>query len=99
MASFITHGLFWRVGCILGASGVGLGAYGSHGLRPRVENDEYRIGLWNTAVQYQMINTLALLAAANAGRSLVGCGLLTTGILFFSGSLYIRALEPNKYPN
>ncbi|KAJ1978768.1 hypothetical protein H4R34_003079 [Dimargaris verticillata] len=97
MASLISHTLFWRLGCVLGASGVGLGAYGSHGFPRQVNGDEQRVGQWRTAVQYQMMHSLALLAAAYSKRSLVASAFLASGTVLFSGTLYLRALNPDQF--
>jgi hypothetical protein len=44
---------FWRVGAFLGATAVALGAFGSHGLKQRI-NDPQKIANWGTAAQYQV---------------------------------------------
>jgi uncharacterized membrane protein YgdD (TMEM256/DUF423 family) len=78
---------------ISGGLGVALGAFGAHGLRDRVE--ERLLETFQTAVQYQMIHTLALLIVAimmlQSGRNLtldIAAGGFVVGILLFSGSLY-----------
>jgi hypothetical protein len=44
---------FWRIGAFLGATAVGLGAFGSHGLKQRI-SDPQKIASWGTAAQYQV---------------------------------------------
>jgi uncharacterized membrane protein YgdD (TMEM256/DUF423 family) len=39
------------MGALSGATAVGLGAFGAHGLKARV-TDVKRLDAWNTAVQY-----------------------------------------------
>lgn len=80
-----------------GLSAVALGAFGAHGLQGKLS--ERMLEAYQTAVQYQFIHTLALLAVAllilkyESRRSLViaACGFLA-GIIMFSGSLYLMAL-------
>jgi uncharacterized membrane protein YgdD (TMEM256/DUF423 family) len=83
---------------ILLATAVGLGAFGAHGLRGRL--DAYAVGVYEKAVFYHFIHALGLLivsvlprtgvlSAAAAGRV---CGLLLAGIVLFSGSLYLLAV-------
>lgn len=78
---------------ILGFSGVALGAFGAHGLKAMLEAAN-QLENWKTAVFYQLVHAVALLALA--GRSIPGaskagwCWL--TGVLCFSGSLYWIAL-------
>lgn len=79
-----------RWGAALGFVGVGLGAFGAHGLKGRVGPD--LLATFEIGVRYQMYHALALVllsrtasgtAAARAGRCFVG------GTLVFSGSLYL----------
>lgn len=81
--------------------GVALGAFGAHALRATLEAHS-RLDEWQTAVQYQLIHGVALLALAiwrhvapaerqpGSGR-LLGA-LWSAGILCFSGSLYALCL-------
>ncbi|SFE62830.1 DUF423 domain-containing protein [Alteribacillus iranensis] len=90
----------WKLFVILGAVNaamvVGFGAFGAHGLEGKLS--ERLMGVYETAVQYQTMHALGLLAvgliAAYAGSSstLSWAGwLLFIGILIFSGSLYTMA--------
>lgn len=83
----------------LGLTGVALGAFGAHGLKTTLETTG---GLenWKTAVFYQLIHAVALLALAPrtqaAGRAIGLCWLI--GVVLFSGSLYALALGcPAKF--
>jgi len=82
---------------LAGFLGVGLGAFGAHGLRSRLSPD--MLAVFETAVRYQMYHALALLLTAAAigrigdARLLVIAGwFFVAGIVLFSGSLYALAL-------
>lgn len=84
------------VGALLGLVGVGLGAFGAHGLRGRLSPE--MLAAFETGVRYQMYHALALLAlvalmSRHEGRAILVAGWSwTAGILVFSGSLYALAL-------
>ena len=91
-----------RIGAILGALGVGLGAFAAHGLKQRL--DAYSLDIFETAVRYQMYHVPALLAVGllevvgRGGPSVTIAGWsFTVGILIFSGSLYILSLTGIKW--
>lgn len=75
-----------------------LGAFGAHGLRDRL--DAYAMGVYEKAVFYHFVHALGLLIVSLLPR--VGvltedaagkvCVLLLTGIVVFSGSLYVLAI-------
>jgi uncharacterized membrane protein YgdD (TMEM256/DUF423 family) len=74
-----------------GALAVVLGAYGAHGLA-RVA-DASQVSSWNTATEYHLLHSVALLAlalfAAHSGRSVRWpAALFSAGTLLFSGSIY-----------
>jgi uncharacterized membrane protein YgdD (TMEM256/DUF423 family) len=81
-------------GALAGALGVGLGAFGAHGLAERL--GPHGQALWDTAVQYQLVHALALLLTAaspiGARAARIAGGSFAAGILLFSGSLYLLAL-------
>lgn len=79
------------VACLLGALGVGLGAFGAHALRDAIAPD--RLATWQTASTYHLLHAVALLAAACSGKEgLRRAGwLMTFGVVLFSGSLYLLA--------
>jgi uncharacterized membrane protein YgdD (TMEM256/DUF423 family) len=72
---------------------VALGAFGAHALRDHLS--ERMREVFNTAVHYQFIHSLALLAVSllvNRGRWFQYAGwLYLGGIILFSGSLYLLA--------
>jgi len=81
--------------------GVGLGAFGAHGLRTRLSAD--RLAVFEIGVRYQLYHALALLGAGAAGARLAPGALAAAGVLFvigtlvFSGSLYLLALSGRKW--
>jgi uncharacterized membrane protein YgdD (TMEM256/DUF423 family) len=88
---------FLLLGAILGFLGVGLGAFGAHGLRGRLSPD--MLAVFETGVRYHMYHALALiltsLVMARAGGWLVNAAgwCFVGGILLFSGSLYALAIS------
>lgn len=81
-----------RAGAALMFLGVGLGAFGAHGLKDiLLENG--RLETWDTAVLYHLIHGMAVwvLGHVAPGRRAAGfC--LVTGVLVFSGSLYLLSI-------
>ena len=92
--------IFLILGAINGFLAVALGAFGAHGLEARL--NEKQLETWNTAVQYQMFHTFALVAvgmlmAKTQSGSLIWAGwMFFAGILIFSGSLYIYSTTAIK---
>lgn len=88
---------FMFVGALMGFVGVGLGAFGAHGLKGRLPAE--MLAVFETGVRYQMYHALALLVLGAMmtrleGRAVVVAGWsFTAGILIFSGSLYALALS------
>jgi uncharacterized membrane protein YgdD (TMEM256/DUF423 family) len=88
---------------ILGATGVGLGAFGAHKLEPFLL-ERGMVHAWDTAVRYQLVHAVALAALAawqrhDAAGNAAPSGIAgwaarcwTVGIVLFSGSLYGLAL-------
>lgn len=78
---------------LLGFTGVGLGAFGAHGLKATLEPAGL-LEIWKTAVFYQLIHAVALFALAGwpnpAAHKIGWCWIV--GVLLFSGSLYGLAL-------
>jgi uncharacterized membrane protein YgdD (TMEM256/DUF423 family) len=87
--------MWTAVSALAGASAVGLGAFGAHALRSRLEPSA--LAAWHTAVTYHLVHAVGLLALAlyarAAGRPIaLPAGLFSAGIALFSGSLYLLAL-------
>jgi len=82
---------------LTGITGVALGAFGAHGLKDVLE-PAGRLETWKTAVFYQLIHAVALLALSGwsdpAVRKIGWCWI--TGVMLFSGSLYGLALGGPK---
>ena len=84
--------LLFRIAAVLCFLAVALGAFGAHGLRSTLEG-RGMVDVWDKAVFYHLIHAIALLLLALYGTINRGaCLLLLTGILLFSGSLYLLAL-------
>lgn len=89
--------IFLTLASVSGMLAVMFGAFGAHALKNRL--DDYALGVFDTAVQYQFYHSLALLAVGLLALQhpptvlLKSSGwLFVTGILIFSGSLYILSL-------
>jgi len=75
-----------------------IGAFGAHGLRDRL--DTYSASVYEKAVIYHFFHALGILIVSmmpKAGylsqtQTSWVCGLLTAGIVLFSGSLYVLAV-------
>lgn len=87
---------FLSISFILGAIAVAFGAFGAHALKEMV--DEKAIQTWQTAVQYHFYHLFAIALTGlllkqgmNVWYKRAGY-LFITGILVFSGSLYIMTL-------
>lgn len=85
--------MFVRLAALFGLTGVILGALGAHGSVHDLVVENGRLANWQTAVFYQLVHAVAMLAlAANAPRQRWPIYLWTGGILLFSGSLYVLSL-------
>ncbi len=96
--------LFVLIGATLAGIGVILGAFGAHALKDKFAEPRYA-AVWETAVQYQMYHALGLLIIGIlSSDALLGTSsllnwagyLMLTGIVFFSGSLYMLAVTGVK---
>ena len=85
-------------GAVAMAFGVVLGAFGAHGFQARL--DAYSMSIYEKAVFYHFVHALGLLIVASLRAAGLlpksaaqwACWLLTIGIVFFSGSLYLLAV-------
>jgi len=89
---------FVVLAAVAGFLGVAGGAFGAHALKAHLSPE--RMEIWHTAVLYQLIHAVALLAVGLASGVLPGRALLAgagiafiAGIVLFSGSLYALALS------
>lgn len=93
--------LFFLLSGAYGFLGVALGAFGAHGLKPRLSglpDGAQRMEWWLTGSHYHLIHALALalaahLAARTGSAAATAAGFcFAGGVLFFSGSLYVMTL-------
>jgi len=93
--------LFFAIGCLSGFLGVGLGAFGAHALKTRL--DAEMLAVFEVGVRYQMYHAFALLAVGWAqtrwpGTMVTASGwLFVGGTLIFSGSLYALSLSAVRW--
>jgi uncharacterized membrane protein YgdD (TMEM256/DUF423 family) len=87
---------YTAIAAFFGATGVMLGAFGAHGLQ-QLTSDEKILHAFQTGVAYQLYHAIALLAVALLSERLSskylrwGANCFITGIILFSGSLYVIA--------
>ena len=93
--------VFALAGAVLGLVAVALGAFGAHALRSRVTPE--LLATFETGVRYHVYHALALFACAWAmdrwpsPQVVWAGGLFVTGIVLFSGSLYLLALTGARW--
>jgi uncharacterized membrane protein YgdD (TMEM256/DUF423 family) len=81
-----------RIAAALCFLAVALGAFGAHALKSTIEGHGMA-DVWNKAVLYHFIHAIALFVLALVGTTNRAVWwLLFTGVILFSGSLYIMAL-------
>lgn len=93
---------FMVLGALLLAVATGLGAWAAHGLERFIDSDS--VATFRIGVEYHFLHALGVLLVAVLldrmphNRLLVFCaGLLTTGIVLFSGSLYLLAFDTARF--
>jgi len=88
--------LFLLIGSVLGFLGVGLVAFGAHGLKARISAD--LMAVYQTGVLYHLVHALAVCIVGvivqkwTHGPIAASGWLFTAGVVVFSGSLYVMAL-------
>jgi uncharacterized membrane protein YgdD (TMEM256/DUF423 family) len=80
---------------LLGATAIGLGAFGAHGLKERLALIPEAIGWWETATFYLLTHAVAV--GAIAGRPLWPARLWAVGATVFAGTLYAMALGAPRW--
>jgi uncharacterized membrane protein YgdD (TMEM256/DUF423 family) len=95
-----THWILALAG-LLGFAGVALGAFGAHALKVTLEAHG-SLETWRTAVLYQLVHAVALLALASGRGPAAALNLPIAwcwglGVVLFSGSLYCLALGGPKF--
>ena len=78
------------IASVLLALAVGLGAFGAHALKDKL--DSYYLGVYEKAVFYQFVHALGLLITPLVTSSNRVCWFFLVGILLFCGSLYLLVL-------
>ncbi|MCK9394824.1 MAG: DUF423 domain-containing protein [Methylobacter sp.] len=94
--------VFLLLGAFSALTGVGMGAFGAHGLKAVISPE--MLAVYQTGVTYQMYHALGLIGIALICRQAPDSRLLHwagwlmfAGILLFSGSLYSLALANHKW--
>jgi uncharacterized membrane protein YgdD (TMEM256/DUF423 family) len=92
-----------QLAALLGASGVGIGAFGAHALKATLGKKPGASDNWKTAVTYQLMHAVALLSLsaierkslrdAPSSSSWSGGKLMALGTAMFSGSIYFLCLD------
>lgn len=83
------------IAAVNGALAVAMGAFAAHGLSSRL--DPHALGIFETGARYQMYHALAIglsafaMQGAAARAALWSAILFLSGIVAFSGSLYLLA--------
>lgn len=94
--------IFLAIASALGGISVILGAFASHALKDRLS--ERALAIWETGTKYQMYHALALMAIAlliarfpNSRLLMVAGYAFISGVVIFSGSLYVLSLSGIKW--
>lgn len=98
----MSYSLMIKVAALSGFFAVALGAFGAHGLKQQLSSE--MMAVYQTAVHYQFVHTLVLLAVALLLLQFPEVSILkwsglafTLGIVIFSGSLYTLSLTSIKW--
>ena len=86
-----------RIAAVAGFLAVALGAFGAHGLKSILTQNE-SVAIWDKAVLYHFIHAVMLFVIA--GRRPWAAGAwwsFLAGIVIFSGSLYLLAVTNAKW--
>ncbi len=90
------------LGALSAMTGIGLGAFGAHGLKTVLSPEA--LAIYQTGVTYQVWHALGLILIALlqpqalSSHLLIWAGrLMFSGIVLFSGSLYLLALLNQKW--
>ena len=80
--------------CVTGGLGIVLGAFASHGLKPLLNTLAFES--FNTGIRYQMYHSfllffIGLTTALKSSQKSILLKLILTGIVLFSGTIYILA--------
>src|SRR4249919_2972554 len=93
----MTNTLAVRIAAIMGFLAVALGAFGAHGLKDLLAQNNTAT-IWEKAVFYHFIHTVMLFVLARRFPMARGPWVsFFVGILIFSGSLYLLAVTNVKW--
>jgi uncharacterized membrane protein YgdD (TMEM256/DUF423 family) len=99
MTTLARRCVFW--GALFGLSGVMIGAFGAHGLKPLLTADQ--LAIYHTGVDYQFVHALALLLLGALAHHQspkawqVAAILFIAGVFIFSGSIYLLVLTDTSW--
>ncbi len=85
-----------RLAALLIFIAVALGAMGAHALDARLTASPKGLEIWKTAALYHLVHAVSLYFLAARNRPVAWWSIFS-GILLFSGSLYIYALTQLKF--
>jgi len=87
-----------RIAALTGFTAVALGAFGAHALKEVLERNG-TLALWHTAVLYHLAHAVVLLvlSARPGARCSAAFWCFVTGVVLFSGSLYLLSLTHLKW--
>jgi uncharacterized membrane protein YgdD (TMEM256/DUF423 family) len=85
---------------LAGLTGVLAGTFAAHGLREHLPPD--RLAIFHTGVQYHLVHAMAVVGVAVAARTglrlvMVAGWAMLTGMMIFSGSLYLLAVTGQRW--
>lgn len=87
----------FRIAALVGFCAVALGAFGAHGLRDLLEKMN-TLAIWEKATLYHLAHSVVLLFVAHRKPGFsVSWILFFTGIVIFSGSLYVLAFTGERW--
>ena len=98
----MTQKLILSIAALCGALAVGLGAFGAHALKAKLEAAD-RLSTYQTAVQYHFLHTIVLLIIGLLMYKIqsnwlnYSAYMMIAGLLFFSGSLYALCFSGVKW--
>lgn len=84
------HRYMFRLAALSGASSVGLGAYGAH--KVKLNTDEYRWEVFQTANKYHMANSTMLIITSCVTKTKIPSTLFLIGMFAFCAPLYKLAI-------
>lgn len=93
--------IFAGIGAALALSGVILGAFGAHALKARLSAEMLEV--FETGIRYHMYHAFGLFAVAwvidrwPSGAATTAGWLMLTGVVIFSGSLYVLAVSGTRW--